>query len=318
MRIKHINIYPIIDLWSYFNIRSLLNFRWLANNKILFVLDSLIEKIAPAGFVFYSQNGRHYKYNIFISHPLCKGNHYIEDGLDMYTTKKEFNIKYPNPLRKRYVIINYLLGIIQGNKKRIFQKTDPFWKAYNDTCFFTLHEQSMNDILINIPIINLQKVPLKFDKLILRPIPILLPSALSEQGICSNRDLSLTYTTFCINQDIKEVYLKWHTAHTSKSKDEIRSYLKNYDIKIIELDNTLSLELYFSYTDVEHKIVSIGSSLLIYAALFGKHCISHALYPTLHNITNKHTPRSNYWLNTYPKFTGNKMKLIDLGVVSNI
>lgn len=314
-RIKHINIYPLVDLWNYFNIRSLFNFRWIYNNRILNILDSLIERVAPNGFVFYSQNGRHYKYNIFISHPLCKGNHYIEDGLDMYTSKIEYNKKYPNPLKKRYKIVNNILGFIQGNKNRIFQKSDPFWKANYGTCFFALHEESMKDISLKIPIINLQKVNLKFQEKKLKPIPILLPSALSEQGICSNRELSLTYIRFCVNSNIKEAYIKWHPAHTNESKSEIKSLLRTSGITLIELEKTLSLELYFMHTSTKHKIVSIGSSLLIYGALFGKNCVSFALYPILHIIINGYTPRSKYWLNTYPKFTNDKLILFDGDIV---
>jgi len=312
-KFKHFHIYQIIDNWGFYALRKLLDFKWLQNRRIVNLIDNFIEKIVPDNFIFYSQNGRHYKYNIFISSKKCIGNNYIEDGLDMYSSQSEFNIKYPSPLKLRYLLINKILSNFQGLNKRIFQKNDPFWASSNKTKFYTLHEYSMKYIQCDLNKINLEKIRLPITSEELEDLPIFLPSALEEQKICSNEYILKSYLIFCSNHNITRAYIKWHPAHTIQSKKYFLETFSTNNIEIIELPNDLLMELYFSSTNKSHKIVSHGSSLLIYAALFGRNCTAHIIYPILHNILGKHTPRSNYWINTYSQY-----KIDNLIIESNI
>jgi hypothetical protein len=312
-KFKHYHIYPIIDNWGFYKLRSLLDMRWLNNRRVVNLIDNFIENVVPVNFIFYSQNGRHYKYNIFISSKKCIGNNYIEDGLDMYSSNSEFNIKYPNPLKIRHLVINKTLSLFQGLYKRIFQLNNPFW-AYNyNTKFYLLHEYSMKYIECNLKKINLEKIRLNFICDELEDLPILLPSALEEQNICNNKHVLKSYLIFCSNRNISKAYIKWHPAHTNQSKNYFLNIFKANNIGIIELPNNLSMELYFSATNKLHKVISNGSSVLIYAALFGKNCSAHIIYPILHNVLGKKTPRSDYWINTYSQY-----KIKNLHLETNI
>ncbi|MBT7901358.1 MAG: hypothetical protein HN601_10505 [Candidatus Marinimicrobia bacterium] len=283
--------------------------KWLFNRRIVNIIDNIIEKNVPENFVFYSQNGRHYKYNIFISSKKCINNNYIEDGLDMYSSHKEFNIKYPNPLKIRYILINKILSLFQGLNKRIFQLNDPFWASNNNTKFYTLHEYSMKNIKCKLEKINLEKTQLPIICEELEGLPIFLPSALEEQNICNNDSVLKSYLLFCSNHNITKAYIKWHPAHTIQSKNYFLETFSKSNIEIIVLPNDLLMELYFSSTNKKHKVISNGTSLLIYAALFGKNCTAHIIYPILHKVLGKKTPRSDYWINTYSQYTINNLFL---------
>jgi len=308
-KFKHFHIYPIIDNWRFYRVRKLLNLKWLNNPRIVKIIDNFIEKNVPNNFVFYSQNGRHYKYNIFISSKKCINNHYIEDGLDMYSSHSEFNIKYPNPLKISDVIINKTLPVLQGLRKRVFQFNDPFWASSTNTKFYTLHEYSMKHINCNLKKIDLEKTQLPINVEELEDLPIFLPSALEEQNICNNEYVIKSYLIFCSNHNITRAYIKWHPAHTIQSKKYFLETFRTNNIEIIELPIDLLMELYFSSTNKSHKVVSNGSSLLIYAALFGKNCTAHIIYQILHKVLGKKTPRSDYWINTYSQYTINNLIL---------
>lgn len=301
-KIKHLHIYPILDNWGFYTFRKLLNLKWLNNRRVVKIIDNIIENTVPKDFIFYSQNGRHYKYNIFISSKKCFGNHYIEDGLDMYSSYAEFNKKYPNPLKLKNLLVNKMLSSIQGLRKRIFQVNDPYWASNNQTKIYTLHEYSMKYIKCNLKKINLQNIQLPIQNEELEELPILLPSALEEQNICNNIHVVKSYLLFCSKYNIKKAYIKWHPAHTIQTKKYYLDTFSSNNIEIIEIPNNLPMELYFSTTNRTHKVVSNGSSLLIYAALFGKKCTAHIIYPILHYILGRKTPRSDYWINTYSQY----------------
>jgi len=308
-KFKHFHIYPIIDNWGFYTLRRLFDMMWLNNRRIVNLIDNFIENVVPVNFIFYSQNGRHYKYNIFISSKKCIGNNYIEDGLDMYSSHNEFNIKYPNPLKLRHLVINKTLSLFQGLYKRIFQLNDPFWASNYNTKFYQLHEYSMKYIKCNLKKINLEKIRLAIICDELEDLPILLPSALEEQNICNNKYVLKSYLIFCSNHSITKAYIKWHPAHTIQSKNYFLNIFSANNIEIIELPNDLLMELYFSSTNKSHKVISNGSSVLIYAALFGKNCSAHIIYPILHNILGKKTSRSDYWINTYSQYKMNNLFL---------
>jgi hypothetical protein len=289
----------IIDNWPFYDIKKLYNFYWLKNNRVVRIIDNIILNNDIDKFVFYSQNGRHYKYNVFISNPKCIGNHYIEDGLDMYTTIDEYNLKYPSPLKRRYRLINYILGSIQNLRERVYQKRSVFWNMTQDTTFFCLHELSMANNKEIINRVNLFNIQIDYEDPNLKELPFLLLSALEEQKICSNHILCRVYIKYLSDNNINECYLKWHPAHTKKSKSEILNYFEKNEIKIHVIEESMILEAYFISTYKHHLVLSIGSSLLMYAHLFGKNFKVVPLYGLLHDIINGRTRRSNYWINTY-------------------
>jgi len=294
------HIYPILDNWPFYTQKEIFNLKWMFNYKALKVFDNVINNFIKFKFVFYSQNSRHYKYNVFISSKNCIENHFIEDGLDMYSTQNEFNIKYPYPLKIRYKLVNNLLSNIQNLKKRIFQNDDAFWSKNNKSFFYALSNLSYQNLNIDKnKIINLQEVEInvKIPK-INSNFPIILPSALEEQNITTNQNIANSYIYFLKKNSIDAINIKWHPAHTINSKNIISKLISNEGISINYIDDSIPMELVFAAVNSKLTLISNGSSLLIYGVLLGQHK-SHVIFPILHKISNCKTPRSQYWENTF-------------------
>ena len=302
-RIRHFQIPSILDNWPFYTHSQIFNLKWIFGNKrVISIIDNFIEEIINSDFIFYSQNGRHYKYNLFISSIRCIENHYIEDGLDMYSTYKQFDIKYPSPLKLRYFFFNRFFSKLQRTNKRIFQKNDPFWNKTESTKCYGLNNLSFKKILKNKTQIEcLGHINLNYEIDELEKIPILLPSALEEQKICTNINLINTYISYLKKKKYSKVYLKWHPGHSENSKSVIKSTLNIEGIKTLIIPNDLMMELYFTTTKNNHEIISIGSGLLIYAAILSKTCKPVALYKLLEKNSKK-TPRSEYWQETFSDF----------------
>ncbi len=293
------HIYPILDNWPFYTQKKIFNLKWIFNYKALKIFDNVINFIND-DFIFYSQNSRHYKYNIFISSKNCVENHFIEDGLDMYSSQNEFNIKYPTPLKVRYKILNNLLSNIQNLNKRIFQNDNPFWSKNDKSFFYSLSNLSYQNLNIDKnKLINLQNVEInvKIPK-INSNYPIILPSALEEQNITTNNNIANSYIQFLKKNSIDIINIKWHPAHTLNSKDIISKLISNEGISINYIDDSIPMELLFATSNSKLTLISNGSSLLIYGVLLGQHK-SHVIFPVLHKIGNGKTPRSQYWENTF-------------------
>jgi hypothetical protein len=294
------HIYPLIDNWPFYTQKQILSFKWFMNRKILNIFDNVINNMIKDNFVFYSQNSRHYKYNAFISSKNCIENHFIEDGLDMYSSQNEFNIKYPDPLKIRYKLVNSLLSTIQNLKKRIFQNDNAFWSKNDNSFFYALSNFSYQNLNIDTnKIINLQEVEtdVKIPN-INYTFPIILPSALEEQNITTNQNIANSYIYFLKKNSIDVINIKWHPAHTVNSKKIISKLISNEGISINYIDDSIPMELVFATSNSKLTLISNGSSLLIYGVLLGQHK-SHVIFPILHKISNCKTPRSQYWENTF-------------------
>ena len=294
------HIYPLIDNWPFYTQKQILSLNWFINRKILNMFDYIVNHMIKDNFVFYSQNSRHYKYNVFISSKNCVKNHFIEDGLDMYASQNEFNIKYPSPLKTRYKLVNSLLSNIQNFKKRIFQNDNPFWGKNDNSFFYALSAFSYQNLNIDTnKIINLQEVEtdVKIPN-INYTFPIILPSALEEQNITTNQNIANSYIYFLKKKSIDAINIKWHPAHTVNSKNIISNIISNAGISINYIDDSIPMELVFATSSSKLTLISNGSSLLIYGVLLGQHK-SHVIFPILHKISNSKTPRSQYWENTF-------------------
>ena len=297
------HVYPLLDNWPFYTQKQILSFKWFMNRKILNIFDHIINNMIKDNFVFYSQNSRHYKYNVFISSKNCIENHFIEDGLDMYASQNEFNIKYPDPLKIRYKLVNSLLSNIQNLKKRIFQNDNAFWSKNDKSFFYALTNLSYQNLNIDKnKIINLQEVEInvKIPK-INSNFPIILPSALEEQNITTNQNLANSYIHFLKKKSIDVINIKWHPAHTVNSKNIISKLISNEGISINYIDDSIPMELVFANSNSKLTLISNGSSLLIYGVLLGQHK-SHVIFPILHKISNCKTPRSQYWEYSFLKF----------------
>jgi hypothetical protein len=308
---KSYHIYPIIDNWPFYTHKTLINFKWIYNRRIKTIVDKIIENFIGEDFIFYSQNSRHYKYNLFISSYKCVDNRFIEDGLDMYTSYQEFNIKYPKPLRLRYLLGNSILGFLQNLRDRVFQKNNPFWSKTGVSLIYTLSPLSCSQFSVEMGLktLDLGKIPTKLTfKNLSNTKPIIVPSALEEQMIVSNTIMCNSYLHYLKNNSIKEVYIKWHPSHTLNSKNYILKRFCKANIAVDIIPDAIPLEALFS-SERAFEVITHGSSLAIYAAVLGTSS-SKVLYPILHKLNGKLTPRSQYWINTFPKLNFERLTII--------
>lgn len=310
-RLKHVFIKPVLDEWKFYALRDIWDMRWLHTRRVIDLFDSIIETYVNGKFVFYSQNGRHYKYNVIVSSPLCIGNNYFEDGLDNYSSQDEFHIKYPSPIKNRYLLANFVLGSFQGIRSRVRQYRDPFWDGENESVFYGLHPLSMDKIPLNIPKIILSDISVNIDLPDLSNIPIVLPSALDEQNISKNEANVRVYIDYLGYLKIVSVYIKWHPAHKESTKSFYRNEFRKSGVQLIELDPSIPMELYFAKKESSHFILSIGSSLVLYGALFNSKNTSVVLYNELHRLIGNKTPRSKYWEKTFSLFNLDNLKIIN-------
>ena len=65
------HIYPLLDNWPFYTQKKIFNLKWIFNYKALNIFDNVINNFIKFNFVFYSQNSRHFKYNVFISSKNC-------------------------------------------------------------------------------------------------------------------------------------------------------------------------------------------------------------------------------------------------------
>ena len=309
--LSHVYIQPVLDNWMFYSLRNILDFRWLHTRRVIDIFDSIIERHVGNEFIFYSQNGRHYKYNVIISSRLCVGNNYFEDGLDNYSSQDVFNTKYPVPLKNRYRLVNFVLGSLQRVRERVHQNREVFWKGKNDSVFYALHPLSMTKIKLHIPKIVLNETYVNLDLPLLSDMPIVLPSALDEQNISVNKMNIKVYTDYLCSSKVEAVYIKWHPAQKESTKRMYRSSFETCGIEIREIDPSVPMELYFTKTESAHTILSIGSSLLLYAALLNRNNVSIVLYNNLHSLIGKKTPRSQYWEETFNLFNLDNLKVIN-------
>ncbi len=76
----------VLDLAQFplFEFRFKNAFRWLAqgrhNRRILTLLDGLLSDFCPEGYWLAIPHSNDYRYHVLLTHPLCKGFYYLEEG----------------------------------------------------------------------------------------------------------------------------------------------------------------------------------------------------------------------------------------------
>lgn len=293
-----------LDFFPFFTLRKLFNFKWLFSKEIVKKWDEIIRENISEKFVFYAQNGRHYKYRVISSHPNCIDVNYFEDGIDFYMTLDEFSKKYKTPLNRRYRFINLILGNVLGIYNRIRQDKSVFPDPFGTSVLFVLSEKAGNFLETILPRKIVLKVPRKTDHIQLTNNSLLLCfSALEEQGVVSNTDMMRGYLDFLssynINSD-KLLYLRFHPAQTDLSREFIILSLKDYNITILSDD--LIIEEFVANQVNDFDIIGCGSSVLNYAIELNNSVRCFAIY----RLIEKHsglTRRSSQWRDTFREET---------------
>ena len=301
-----------LDLFPFYTHKQIFNFKWIKSNLIIKNWDRLIDLNIDEEFTFYSQNGRHYKYNVIMTNSLCKHVNYFEDGIDFYFTKNQFNRKYPSPLFLRYKIINFILGKLMGNYARIKQYDNVFRSlSKNDGIFFGLHKNSGS----NFKNYFKKRIILNYDNSYTnhsfnKNDVIFCFSALEEQLITSNKSMIESYICWINKNKISKInlFLRFHPAQTENTKKFIIDKLTMSKYKFKVIPDEIRMESIFRSKDFSAIVVGCGSSLLMYALLMSNKSIVNVIYPIIEAKVGK-TFRSNQWKDSFEKIKNKRLKI---------
>lgn len=298
-KFKSVDLNNKFDYFPFFTLKYLISFKWLLTPKVVKLWDHIIENEVNAPFIFYAQNGRHYKYRIISSNSNCIGVNYFEDGIDFYMTFEEFVKKYPNPLRIRYKLINYILGNFLGVYNRIRQDKDVFPSFNESTRLFVLNRNTGSHLAHILPdrvILNSQSLGISFQ---LPHNSILICfSALAEQGVANNEDMMKGYIDVLNSRNFissRTLFLRFHPAQSMKSRVYILETLSGWNVS--EMSDDLIIEEFIADQNSEFILMSCGSSVLMYASLLSSKVKCFAIYKSIEKHSG-YTRRSSQWRNT--------------------
>ncbi|MDC6387795.1 polysialyltransferase family glycosyltransferase [Maribacter sp. PR1] len=316
LAVKTVKLPKYIYYHPFNTLKKLPNLRFRANRKVLYEIDSIIEENIDDAFTYFCPNSRVPLYRAFFSHPKCVCVNYIEDGLDAYLSEQELLKKFPKQIplhikvlesafklfpvfcakRLRYVPGGFLSNL-KEEKSKIYCLSE---KSY-------LNQENSNRILVGIGDDSLYNYSdISFNE-------IFVFDAVKNQNVVREKDLyhfvrwfSKEYFAF------NEIAIKFHPFQDEKEIEEILAIFSELDIDVTVIGGQLSLEAVFiKRKDVN--VYGIGSSLLIYAALFSVQSV-HVLFPYFEHRLNYISPRLSIWNDV---FLGRKnIKLLD-GTLKN-
>lgn len=255
--------------FPFFAIRRLKNLKWMRTRSIINEIDSSLKEIISENpFVFYCQDLRHYLLNVVATNKNCTKVNFIEESYYAHLSKKEFNKAYAFRLDIKYKIINILFASIlfHNFRKRLILQEHPFGDYKNsNSIFYALTDSSFSNYIESKYIKKVSLEPSLFGSINTKR-HLLAFGALQEQNILSLDRVIEIYKHYLIQKDIKQVYIKFHPSQNEENRNRILYELRNINAKILE-DNHL-IENYLLQGNLN--IISIGSSLIIYAAKLNK------------------------------------------------
>ena len=306
--LRSIELPYAFDYFPYFTLRKIYTLKWINTYRIVKNWDCIIENKINSPFIFYAQNGRHYKYRVISSHVNCRGINYFEDGIDFYMTLNEFSRKYSSPLRKVYKLVNYILGTALGVYDRVKQDSFVFPDPYGNSVLYVLSENSARHLSAIIPSKRaLNQTSNRNHTQLPKNSTLICFSALEEQGIASNEDMIRGYLDFFSAMKFdsnRDLFLRFHPAQNNFSRAYIVSVFKQF--KITVLSDELIIEQYLASQSSDFDLVSCGSSVLNYALELNENVKCYAIYKAIERYAGK-TKRSSQWRDT---FNENKKNLI--------
>jgi hypothetical protein len=309
-RLNQVVINDDLDKFPFYTHRNLSSFRFLQSNRYIQKWDEIVENQVKGEFILYAQNGRHYKYNVLMTNEKCSAVHYFEDGVDFYFTKQQFVKKYPDPLKIRYKIVNFILGKLLGNYNRIRQYDRVFRNlTKHDGIFYGFSKLSGRKFIDFFTERRILPLKLVVSSFLLRSNVVFCFSALSEQRIVDNQTMMQAYEQWWSkNDECDQIALKFHPAQTNASRDFIRLYLLDLGIDVEVIPDDIRMETLFKSNDFSAQVVSCGSSLLMYALLMNSRITLHAIYPIIEKFSGR-TNRSSQWNDSFENINDNRFMI---------
>ncbi|WP_422361176.1 polysialyltransferase family glycosyltransferase [Reichenbachiella sp.] len=312
---KEIKCFRIDDDLYYFPFlrnNQLHNFKFLHSKDRIREIDSMIENEIDQEFIYYVHNSRNYLYRIIITHHLCKEVRFIEDGLDMYLDRKEFDRKYPVKVWLRHKIINFVLGHLLGIYRRIHQPNQPFHNKSTETPkIYGLTDLSFQKFIDpsyeykSLDTQNLQKIQ---DYKLKPGTNVFVLTALVEQHVAKPNEVEALLKWYVEKFNINEVKLNFHPHQSQNTRKHIVSVFEKNSVKVEIIPDEIIMEVLF-INNHGLNVFGTGTSLLIYATIFSPSSKVYALYPFFKKHLNRNTIRTIFWENTFSKIRNDNFNL---------
>ncbi|NQX82437.1 MAG: hypothetical protein HRT66_10645 [Flavobacteriaceae bacterium] len=296
-----------------FNVlKELKTLQFLKNSKIVEKIDDLIKGfINGDDFIYYCPNSRGPLYRAFFSHDKCSGVNYIEDGMDAYLSREGLLNKFPKKVPAHIRLFDATLGILPVfcNKRLGYMKGELYSniKKNNTSNIYSLSDKAFkNQINENIEVLKIgYKSHYNYDY---KWSNVFVFDAVVEQKVVKEKDFYSFVNWFCSTyyNDVNETLaIKFHPH---QGETEISQILKIFEKNKIEtkvISNDVSMEVVFMINK-KTKVFGIGSSLLLYASLFGIKDV-HVLYPYFEIEKKYKSPRLIFWNDVFLKESNCKL-----------
>ena len=296
--VKTIEIPEHIYYHPFNTIKELKSFKFFKNRSIIRQIDDIIEESSKGDdFVYFCPNSRVPIYRAFFSHRRCKEVNYIEDGMDAYLSKKELETKYPQRVPKHLLFLDAVFGIFPWfcSKRLKYVNTD-FMGSLKDrkSVIYCINEKAYtNQTNTNKIILDVGEISF-FRDLSLDNDYIFVFDAVVEQKVIEKEDLN-TFVEWFSGTYFKgdNIAIKFHPFQSEDSQQEIVGIFNKNNVEVEVISNKIIMEIIFAKRK-ELSIYGIGSSLLVYAAMFNDHNVE-VLFPYFENYIGVISPRLSTW-----------------------
>ena len=296
-KVKKVKLPEAIYYHPFNTLKALPNFKFRKNLKVLSEIDRIIDENIEDAFTYFCPNSRVPIYRAFFSHPKCVSVNYIEDGMDAYLSKEERLKKFPDSIPFHIKIMDNIFKMFPVFcANRLNYVSDKFLPNLKETSseIYCLSEKSFLNQDNPRRIILQINEDSYFKEADAAYNNIFVFDAVKNQNVINEKDLYDFVDWFCSDYyKSNTIALKFHPFQDEEEIAEILEIFRNYNISIQVIPGHIVLEAVF-IKNKHLNVFGIGSSLLVYAALFDLQSV-HVLYPYFELIANFKSPRLNIW-----------------------
>ncbi|MCK0144100.1 hypothetical protein MWU78_00380 [Arenibacter sp. F26102] len=296
-KVNKITLPEVVYYHSFNTLKSLPNLKFRKNKEVLSKIDGIIDKYVDEAFTYFCPNSRVPVYRAFFSHPKCVSVNYIEDGMDAYLSKEELLKKFPVPIPFHQKIADYVFRFFPVFcANRLNYVSDRFLPDLKDSVseIYCLSDKSfLGQDNGNRNILQI-KANSYYNDANIEFTNVFVFDAVKNQNVIKEKDLFNFVLWFCEDYfRLDAIAIKFHPFQDEKEIEEIIAIFNKNNITVKVIPSQLVLEAVF-INNKQLNIFGIGSSLLVYAALFGIQNV-HVLYPYFELAVNFKSPRLTIW-----------------------
>ena len=275
--------------------RELLSRKFLSAGSAVEFLDRVIEEFcAGDDFTYFVPHSKNPFYSVICTNRYCKEVHYIEDGVDAYLEWSSLKRRFPVRNHWSRYMVSQILRLIPAVKANRSKLGGYLYSSIGECASKKYGVTKMSfPGFSNVEIVdgnilrNLQEYTILNSNFVVF-------DALVEQKVVSEAQ----YFAFIdwlarVLESYEKVSVKFHPAQKLELREEV---LRRFSCVISEVEivpDGISMELVL-LSNSGLNVFGVGSSLLKYASLNGKHSVN-AYYKYFEDVLGVSTPRTRLW-----------------------